>query len=234
MVEQHERRCGKPKRAVGDHLYGSQDCLGYLQDKGIETVIPQRKGGNKHGGVDKSKFAYDSEQDVYRCPAGEILRRRRTQRKNRNACYSTDPEICRSCSLRSQCVSSSSSNGVRQVTRFDTPYVEQAQAACARAKGRRLLKKRQTCMEGLFGQGKTWHGLKRARWRGVVKLHMQSLLTAMVLNVKKLLHVVSRLKAKACRAAVGLGYFLSGKKLCSLTIRQCRFVFGYESHFVLV
>ena len=59
LVEQHERRCGKPKRAVGDHLYGSQDCLGYLQDKGIETVIPQRKGGNKHGGFDKSIFDYD-------------------------------------------------------------------------------------------------------------------------------------------------------------------------------
>ena len=177
---------------MADHLYGSQDCLGYFQDKGIETIIPQRKGGNAHKGLDKSEFSYDSERDIYLCPAGQILRRRRTQGCNCKAFYSCDVGVCGACELRDQCVCSLEPDAVRQVTRFDTEYVERAQAACASGHGRRLLKKRQTCMEGLFGQAKSWHGLDRARLRGLVKMHIQGLLTAMVLNVKKLLQVVLR------------------------------------------
>jgi hypothetical protein len=209
LIKQHERHCGTPRRAVGDHLYGSQDCLKYLQDRGIQTVIRPRKGGNAHGGLDKSDFQYDAKEDVYLCPAGEVLRRRRRQRKDGKAFYSAAPGACTSCQLRSQCVRSKSPNAVRQVTRFDTPYVERAQAACGSAKGKRLLTRRQTCIEGLFGQAKTRHGLARARWRGLVKMKIQTLLTAMVINVKKLLQAVHGRTALAFRCApFGLWDFL--------------------------
>lgn len=213
LIEQHERSCGRPHRAVADHLYGSQDCLGYLQEKGIETVIKQRKGGNAHGGLDKSEFSYDSEHDVYYCPLGQILRRRRTQKHNNKAFYSCDSGVCKSCELREQCICSSEPEAVRQVTRFDTPYVERAQASCDSNRGRRLLKKRQTCMEGLFGQAKSFHGLNRARLRGLEKMHIQSLLTAIVLNVKKLLQVINYGGVKACLGGIvslkdGLGNML--------------------------
>lgn len=201
LVQKHQRLFGTPRRAVADHLYGSQDCLGYLQDKGIETVIRERKGGNAHGGLDKSEFEYDAQRDVFRCPAGEILRRRRRQQKDGKAFYSAQPQVCGSCELRMQCVRSKCAKAVRQVTRFDTPYVERAQAACDSAHGKRLLKKRQTCMEGLFGQAKSQHGLDRARLRGLFKMQIQGLLTAMVLNVKKLLQAVCRLRAGVCRVA---------------------------------
>lgn len=220
LIEQHERHCGRPRRAVGDHLYGSQDCLQHLQDKGIETVIRPRKGGNSHGGLDKSDFRYDSKEDVYCCPAGEVLRRRRRQRKDGKAFYSAAPEVCVSCELRSQCVRSKSPNAVRQVTRFDTPYVELAQEACSSAKGKRLLRRRQTCIEGLFGQAKSHHGLGRARLRGMVKMKIQALLTAMVINIKKLLQAVHRRTALAWRCTA-FGFYK-----CLFVIKLERFQVG--------
>lgn len=234
LIEQHERHCGRPRRAVGDHLYGSQDCLQHLQDKGIETVIRPRKGGNSHGGLDKSDFRYDAKEDVYRCPVGEVLRRRRRQRKDGKAFYSAAPEACGSCELRSQCVRSKSPNAVRQVTRFDTPYVERAQDACGSTKGKRLLTLRQTCMEGLFGQAKTQHGLARARWRGLVKMRMQALLTAMVINVKKLLQAVRRRTVLACRCATfGLWDFLFVMKLERFRVGRWRFCLRGKYDYVL-
>jgi transposase len=200
LLARHERCCGPPGRAVADHLYGSQDCLGYLQDRGIETVIGPRQGGNAHRGFDKRAFLYDPEQDLYRCPAGQSLRRRRTQRSNGKAFYSCDRGVCGRCELREPCLSSVDPAAVRQVTRFDTPYVERAQAVCASRQGRRWLTKRQTCMEGLFGRAKSQHGLDRARLRGLSKMHIQGLLTAMVLNVKKLLQVVGRGRGAVLRA----------------------------------
>ncbi|MHC4478570.1 MAG: transposase [Planctomycetota bacterium] len=139
LIEHHERHFGTPQRAGADHLYGSHDCLGYLQDKGIETVIPQRKGGNKYGRFDKSEFTYDSQRDVYHCPAAEVLSRRRRQRKDGKAFYSAARDVCQCCQLRSQCVGSKRPNAVRQVTRFDKPYVERAQAVCSSAHGKQLL-----------------------------------------------------------------------------------------------
>ena len=217
LVEAHEHRCGRPIRAVADQLYGSQDCLGYLQDRGIETVIGQRKGGNRHGGFDKSVFEYDSDRDVYRCPAGEVLRRRRTQKSNNKAFYSCDGATCGQCRLRDCCIPCARRQGVRQVSRFDTPYVERAEAACVSKEGRRLLKKRQTCMEGLFGLGKRQHGLGRARLRGLSKMHIQGLLTAIVLNIKKLLAAFYRVKLAVCCS--GSGEFTDSPVLAHCLLR---------------
>lgn len=216
LLETHEQHCGRPEQAVADRLYGSQACLGYLQGQGIETVIRPRQGGNKHGGLSKRDFTYDPRHDVYHCPAGQVLYRRRRQRKDGKAFYSASPEVCGACALRSQCVRSKSPQAVRQVTRFDNGYVERAVAACRHPRGRRLLQRRQTCIEGLFGQAKNWHGLRRARWRGLVKMRMQILLTAAVLNVKKLLQTVFRGRALACQVAAASGRLLRMGLFCLL------------------
>ncbi len=207
---QHQGRCGRPEQAVADHLYGSQDCLGHLQDRGIETVIPPRQGGNKHGGLSKRQFQYDARQDVYHCPGGQVLTRRRRQRKDGKVFYSATAQACGACPLRGDCVRSSSPGAVRQVTRYDNGYVERAEAACHSPHGRRLLRRRQTCIEGLFGQAKTWHGLSRARWRGQAKMHVQLLLTAAVLNLKKLLKVIGDGKAVLAEACKGSNPGLTG------------------------
>ena len=229
LLEKHEAHCGRPQQAVADQLYGSQDCLGYLQDKGIETVIHPRQGGNKHGGLSKRDFTYDAQEDVYHCPGGAVLHRRRRQRQDGKAFYSADADVCRSCPLRPQCVRSKSPDAVRQVTRFDNGYVERAQAACRSAHGRGLLKHRQTCIEGLFGQAKNWHGLRRARWRGRVKMRVQTLLTAAVLNLKKLLKAVFRKPALVGRAAVPSSRSLLVDFLCLLFGHQLRPVLAYDS-----
>jgi len=172
---------------VADGLYGSHDCLEYLQERGFETVIKHRGGGNKHGKLAKSEFNYSSIDDCYICPQGATLRRTRTWRKTRKAVYSCAKGSCDGCSLRSQCIAERPVGAVRQVTRYDTPYIERAERSVGTRRGRQLLRLRQTCIEGLFGQAKLWHGMSRARWRGLEFVKMQVLITAAVINIKKLI-----------------------------------------------
>lgn len=172
---------------VADGLYGSHDCLEYLQERGLETVIKHRGGGNKHGKLAKSEFEYRSIDDCYICPQGATLKRTRTDRKKRKAIYSCSSDHCDVCSLRSQCIGERQAGSVRQVTRYDTPYIERAEQAVGTRRGRKLLTVRQTCIEGLFGQAKQWHGLARARWRGLEHVEIQALITTAVLNIKKLI-----------------------------------------------
>lgn len=210
LLSKHNQQLGLPQTVVADRLYGSQDCLAYLQQQGIETVIRQRGGGNKHGGFDKNKFTYEMEDDFYVCPAGHQLRRRQTHKSTGKACYSCDKEVCFNCELRSKCVGSSSPKAVRQITRFDTPYIHRGELICNSSRGRRLLHLRQTCIEGLFGQAKNYHGFHRARWRRLFNMHIQTLLTATVLNLKKL---VSSTGKKALVNAVADGLY-NNFRLC--------------------
>ena len=48
-----------------------------------------------------------------------------------------------------------------------------------------MIRLQQTIIEGLFGQTKTFHGLRRAKLRGLKKLEIQVLMAAAVLNIKE-------------------------------------------------
>jgi transposase len=187
LLDQHRHLIGRPRTVGADSKYGSQDTLSYLQDQGIETVIPVRTSGNRGNKFDKSLFTYDRNTDTYTCPAGRELARKTVEHKTHKVIYAGVPHTCRVCPLRSQCVSSKSTTVPRQIVRFDTPYVDRARAACRSSRGRHLLVRRQTILEGRFGSAKSLHGLARARWRGAIKLRCQALLTATILNLKKLL-----------------------------------------------
>jgi hypothetical protein len=78
-------------------------------------------------------------------------------------------------------------------------------------------------MEGLFGQGKSQHGLERARLRGLMKMQMQALLTAMVLNVKKLLLAVFGGKTVAYGEARVFGKFLLMRVFWLFQVQRLRF-----------
>ncbi len=201
IVEQHSANIGSPATVIADGQYGSQQCLEYLQQRDIETVIKQRRGGNKHGKLPKDVFTYEADADVYVCPRGNTMRRFRTDGHSRKAYYRCEESLCRVCQTRGQCIGANAS--ARVVTRYDTPYADRAKQACESYRGRQLLRLRQTCIEGLFGQAKSLHGMARARWRGLAKVLIQVLLTATVLNIKKLLTAVFR-QAKGAVSAVKL------------------------------
>ena len=219
LIESHEGQLSLPKQVSADTLYGSQESLEYLQEgKSIETVIRQRSGGNKHGGYDKRKFRYDLKHDVYTCPAGQTLIRRRTQKGNETngpwgkAFYSCDASTCQACSCRAECLGRKSTSKARTITRFDTPYAHRAEAACATARGKQLLKRRQTCVEGVFARGKGQHRLSRARWRGLSNLKIQALVTMTVMNLKKLMKALPGSHCPALRERF-LAFSALGKAL---------------------
>jgi len=66
-------------------------------------------------------------------------------------------------------------------------HFEQAERLVKTAPGKTLLRQRQTVIEGIFGEAKTFHLLRRALYRGKAKLKIQLLLTAALLNLKRLM-----------------------------------------------
>jgi IS5 family transposase len=58
-------------------------------------------------------------------------------------------------------------------------------------------------VERKFGEGKTGHGLARCRYIGLVKYAIQSFLTAMVLNLKRLVRILTGVTFKGRATALG-------------------------------
>jgi hypothetical protein len=55
-----------------------------------------------------SMFAYEPEQDLYRCPRGEPLRLYTHSYTERISRYRADPETCNACPLKPECTPGSS------------------------------------------------------------------------------------------------------------------------------
>jgi hypothetical protein len=83
--------------------------------------------------------------------------------------------------------------------------------------GKGIFAARKTVLEGLFGEAKRCHGLRRAKQRGVEKVEIQALLTAAALNIKRLLKGLENATGGAkSRLASGLSN-LAGSLLGTLS-----------------
>ena len=108
LADQHSATTGsKVTTAVADSKYGTKENYLACHDAGIAAHIPEfKEGSNKRykerGLFMADQFVYDSQRDVYVCPAGQDLKHR-TVHKNRNQIeYKSAKKTCAICPLRDQ------------------------------------------------------------------------------------------------------------------------------------
>jgi nitrogen regulatory protein PII-like uncharacterized protein len=78
----------------------------------------------------------------------------------------------------------------RTVSRYDSPCYWKARSWYDSGYGQVMQKLRHTVIEGVFGQAKTYHGMAKARFRGLKKVEIQFLMTATALNLKKMVKML--------------------------------------------
>jgi len=103
--------------ACADAGYANYEELEKVEQNEIKVIVPSKKqAGNKEPKTfAKEKFRYDAERDVYICPAGQELSRRRKVHDNKIT-YRTSSVTCRNCRYFGECTSNST-NG-RKLTRY--------------------------------------------------------------------------------------------------------------------
>ncbi len=147
----------------------------------------------------KDEFVYDPERDIYRCPAGEILKKDRGRYKQRITRYVADPETCDSCPPKSKCTDGKSGRAVARS--FDEEYYDRVREYQKTEPYLKALRKRKVWIEPLFGEAKQWHGLERMRLRMLERGNCEVLVVASGQNVKRLLTFGRRGPRKPAQAA---------------------------------
>ena len=193
LITTHEKNTEKKLEiAVADSKYGTIDNYLACHDRGIKAHIPsleatQENTGRKKGIYSKEAFTYDSAKDVFICPAGNELRKRKLIPHRNHYEYIASSRICTNCHLRSECSRSKYGRTVKRHARQEEldQMLQQANSRSAR----KDIKTRQHLMERSFARS-TRYGFKRARWRRNWRVEIQEYLTAAIQNISILLRYV--------------------------------------------
>jgi len=189
----------RPKQVTGDTAYGTTENIAAVERAGIRAYVPLTGAGKARPYFSKEEFAYDAEEDLYRCPAGEVLLPRTNNMTRRLTVYKTKAGTCEECELKPKCTDNKTG---RQVLRyFDERYVDRVRAYRGTFPYEKALRKRRVWVEPLFAEAKDRHGMRRFRLRRLERVNVEALLVASGQNVKRLLTFGCRRPRREAQAA---------------------------------
>jgi hypothetical protein len=223
LIREHVGSTGRSvTEVVADTTDGTQANYVALEAARIRASIPPCPGGGIRRALGRERFVYDPATDRYRCPAGQPLRRMgrtRTGTPLGGIQYRADPQTCRVCPLKPDCCGTAAA---RTITRpSDAGLSERVRAHLATRQARRSLRRRGCWVETANAELKERHGLRRARYRGRVKVQMQAYGAAIADNVKKLA-AGSRPRPVRAAGALHFGRRHGAPIACPAARRRCR------------
>jgi transposase len=191
MIDIHQQNTGaKPDTVVADTKYGTIENYLHYYDEGIKTHIPSveesHKGyGSKEGIFAKEEFSYDPENDIFICPAGETLTRRKFRNDRRTYEYVAPARKCKKCEIKDKCTRSKTGRTLKRHERQDELDLIVEHTKSKECK--KDLKTRQHLSERSFARS-TRYGFKRARWRSLWRMEIQDYLISAIQNIMVLVN----------------------------------------------
>ena len=174
-----------PRSATGDTTYGTVEIIRALEDAGIRAYVPLTDWDKRTSFFGREEFSYDAEADQYICPNGAVLQWERHDYVNQTHHYRADATTCNMCPLQPKCTTSKEGRSLRRS--FFQEYLDRVAAYHQTKAYKKAYQKRKVWVEPLFGEAQQWHGLRRFRLRGLVKVNCEGVMTATGQNLKRLL-----------------------------------------------
>jgi len=171
-------------RVVADTGYMNGQQAQACEAQGIVPAVPMQQPSHTTDATlfAKTRFVYDAGSDTYRCPAGALLVRYRSDKREQKNYYRTG--VCAQCALRSQCTRSKR----RSITR--SWYADAAERAAERARSNpRLMRLRSASAEHPFGNLKAMLG-GGFSVRTLVTVKGEMALAVLTYNLKRTLNVM--------------------------------------------
>ncbi len=164
-----------------------------LEEHSIDAYIPIRDTGHKNrpNMFGYEDFVYDKEQDIVTCPGGNIMRfaQEKLSGDNRSRVYRARRKDCLCCPFRAGCTTSKSGYRTIEISEY-YDVMQRAKTRNATSRYMEALRLRKILTEPKFAEAKRYHGLHRCRYRGLEQANIQGILTAICINVKRLVNVL--------------------------------------------
>lgn len=178
-----------PAKLIGDTAYSDGLYRKGLRANGTEIVAPLRIPNNITKSVfPKSMFVYDRERNVLTCPEGVEATQTFIDRKKNLKMFHFPMSCCDGCLRQSECTNAKEGRRTVGISEFneelrDAEVYNKTEAFKADMKLRPPI-------EGKLAELTRYHGLRRARYRGLIKVGLQCFFTAVAVNVKRWIHLI--------------------------------------------
>lgn len=203
ITEQKEQGL-KPAKVIGDSAYSDGAYRKALGQESIQMIAPQRiKNDTSKGVYPKSAFTYNKEKQKLICPEGKEGSIAYCDRQKKITTFHFSMTDCQKCSVKVYCTKAKEGRrtvGISesQESIFEAEKYNQSEEFKAHMKLRPPI-------EGKLSELTRYHGLRRARYRGLSKLSLQCYFTAAAVNIKRWIKIIiEQLKASPPLALVSV------------------------------
>jgi hypothetical protein len=160
------------------------------QDAGMTPLVPKgdTSGSEKKGIFNRSRFKYDTDRDVYICPANQVLPYRLTSLDHgmMQKRYWAHAPTCLACELRPQC---SNSKQPRRTTRWEHQGQLDQMDALMMSMPDSMLIRKQT-VEHPFGTIKSWMGSTHFLTRRLPNVSTEMSLHVLAYNLRRMMSIL--------------------------------------------
>jgi IS5 family transposase len=180
----YDQQTFKPFIIPADALYGTGENRQAFDKRGCLLIAPVRSQENPTGLYPKSRFSWG--EGKVTCPAGKTTTVYTKNDESRCFQYRFTASDCQQCPLKEHCTK----RGYRtiSISYYQAAFDEAARINTTRT-GRALQKERSS-IESKYAEMKNIHGLKRARYRGLERVTIQALITAILVNLKNFIRLL--------------------------------------------
>jgi IS5 family transposase len=193
MIERTEQRFAiKPERLAGDTAYGSGANLDWLVNQAkIAPHIPVNDQSKREDGTfSREDFTFDTERNVYICPADKVLTSTgKIATDGETLYYRTKVRDCRACPLKPQCCPKAP---VRRIPRSIYEPARDVARGLAKTEAFERSCRDRKRVEMLFAHLKRILRLGRLRLRGPRGAQFEFTLAAIAQNLRRLAKLVIR------------------------------------------
>ena len=133
----------------------------------------------------KEDFRYESEQDQYRCPAGEALTWRYETMENGRKIHAYFSSACKRCAIRAKCTATD----LRRIRRWEHEAVVDAMLAKLEEDPGKMRLRSQT-VEHPFGTLKFWMGATHFLTRTLERVRTEMSLNVLAYNMKRVINLL--------------------------------------------
>jgi transposase len=193
LVDEMTANGSKPEKVVGDTHYGSAENRFQMLQRGITLVAPLKEEFNPAGLFSQQKFNLD--ETGISCPAGNRTMISNFSEKDGTKTFYFKKEICGQCVLKNKCTKQER----RTVTIGKHHELIMEAKEYNKTQNFKDDMKERSHIEPKHSEMKLLHGLVRAKYWGLTKVNIQSIITGIAVNVKRLANVLgSGCCLKAC------------------------------------
>jgi transposase len=173
-----------PAKLIGDTAYGDGAYRKALGEAGTQVVAPQHAANPRTRAVyPKSAFQHDESANTLTCPNGVTVKAYYYDTYQEMTMFHFPKSACGECSHRPRCTQTKEARRVVGISAHNKELRE-AELYNQTEQFKQDMRLR-PAVEGKLSELVRYHGLRRARYRGLNKVSLQFYFTAAAVNVKR-------------------------------------------------